>query len=147
MSKNANSNMTNAEVKVPASITTTSATSAPALNQLPAGYLANGYFDATGYPDVRYIREWAEEIAKKLAPMDPRLLEELYRYITYGRLSLPNQLLGINKIVSLAAYLVKQGKAPALLLEFCKANAAAVKTIIDCANFRHHMEAIYYYMD
>lgn len=121
--------------------------SVPALSQLPTGYLANGYLDKNGNVDLRYFVSIPREIAEKLAPMDASLFREMYRNIlNTERLPPSIQLREITRLVPISANLLKEGKAPAILLEFCEANAAAVKTLTDCENFRLHMEAIYCFM-
>lgn len=119
----------------------------PALSQLPTGYLANGYLGENGDMDYRYLTTFADEIAKKLAPMG-ELFPEMYVMLEdIDMLPLSYQLQDINRLIPHAASLVEQGKAPAILLEFCRANAVALKTKKDCENFLSHMEAICCYMN
>lgn len=124
-------------------------TVATALSQLPEGYLKDGYYIAgTENPDARYVASMAKEIAKKLAPMEKRAFEEMYQRVRYtNRFDFAQRQLEINRLVPLATKLVKKGKAPAILLDFCKANAAAVKTLADSTYFLYHMEAVYCYME
>ena len=123
------------------------ATTAPA--SLPEGYLVNGYcVKGTENPDARYVASMAKEIAKKLAPMKKRTFAAMYERVRYtNRFDFAQRQLEINGLVPVAADLVKRGKAPAILLEFCEANAAAVKTLADSTYFLYHMEAVYCYME
>ena len=118
-------------------------------NQLPNGYLSNGYLNKNGEPDVRYVTDIAEEIAQKLAPMKKHIFGQMYdkiQHVAAPLAPLNGKQLEINRLVPLAAHLVNKGKAPKILLDFCKANANAVKSAADCTYFCYHMEAVYGYM-
>lgn len=114
---------------------------------LPEGYLANGYVNQDGEPDVRYVTDMAKEIAKKLTPMKQLTFYQMYEQLEYYKFSdLNKKIFEVNKLVPLAANLVSHGKAPEILLDFIEANIAAIKTVEDWVYFRYHMEAICCYM-
>lgn len=121
--------------------------SVPVLSQLPEGYLANGYLDKNGDIDYKYFTTFADEIAQKLAPMGELFPEMYFMVEDIDMLSLSHQLQDINRLIPYAANLVEQGKAPTILLEFCRANAVSLKTKADCKTFLSHMEAICCYMN
>lgn len=119
---------------------------APAVNPvtLPDGYLADGY---TG-PTINYVTNWAVEIAEKLAPMDPEIFRKLYWSV--GGIPCGNykaRRTAICKLGTIASNLVRKGKAPEILIDFCKANAAAATTPEAVEQFVNHMEAIFCYMN
>ena len=111
---------------------------APAVNPvtLPDGYLADGYTS----PD--YVLNWAEEIAGKLAPMNPETFRKLYYSVDrIPRGNYKARRTAICKLGTIASNLVRKGQAPEILIDFCKANAAAATTPEAVEQFVNHGEA------
>lgn len=113
---------------------------------LPIGYLENGYSNKC---DVRYLLEFAQDIAASLAPMKRSDFRSLYRLIDsesgYGR-DFDRQRMAVARLVPMAHDLVRSGRAPNVLIDFAVANAEAITSPADYGCFRNHMEAIYCYM-
>lgn len=113
---------------------------------LPIGYLDNGYSNEY---DVRYLLQFAKEIAASLAPMKRSDFQRLYRVIDseygYGH-EFDRQRMAAASLVPMAHDLVRSGHAPAVLIDFAVANAAVIDSPTAYRCFRNHMEAIRSYM-
>ena len=136
--------------QAPAEIVTPTTEQAPAT--LPAGYLSDGYHATADngkvYLRPAYVSEYALEIAAALA-MKPSDFAALMREMKRNRSrSLPFEArqTAAAEMLPKALALVKRKKAPGLLVDFIKANAAAVKNDEDWTAFYRHLEAINGYL-
>lgn len=127
-------------------------TEAPSPVMLPAGYLSDGYHATTEkgkkYLRPAYVADYAQSIAAVLA-MKPSDFAALMREMKRNRSrSLPFEArqTAAAEMLPKALALVKRKKAPALLVDFIKANAAAVKNDEDWTAYYRHLEAINGYL-
>lgn len=119
---------------------------------LPAGYLSDGYYAnaANGKKYLRpaYVADYAQSIAAALA-MRPSDFAALMREMKRNRSrSLPFEArqTATAEMLPKALALVKRKKAPSLLVDFIKANAAAVHNDDDFTAFYRHCEAVSGYL-
>lgn len=135
--------------------TTEQPTSNPgtAHDNLPAGYLADGYF-ATTEKGAKYLRpefvgKYAETMATLLAGMQitdfNRLLREMKRS-KKKTLPFEARLTAVSEMLPKALALVHRKKAPALLVSFIKHNLDNILDDDDWTAFYRHLEAIAGYM-
>lgn len=122
-------------------------------DSLPAGYLAGGYY-ATTEKGAKYLRpefvgKYAETMATLLAGMQitdfNRLLREMKRS-KKKTLPFEARLTAVSEMLPKALALVHRKKAPALIVDWVKANQAAIKSDEDWYAYYRHLEAIAGYM-
>lgn len=127
--------------------TTPQDTTTPA--SLPTGYLNNGYFATTdkGTKFLRpeFVGKHAETIAALLASMKPSDFTGLLREMKRSKkktLPFEARQTAAAEMLPKALALVHRKKAPALLVDFIRANLDAIKTDEDWAAYYRHLEAI-----
>lgn len=121
---------------------------------LPAGYLSDGYYAAADngkkYLRPAFVCAYAVEIAATLATtMKPSDFAALMRGLKSAKsrtLPFEARQTAAAEMLPKALSLVKRKKAPGLLVDFIKANAAAVKDDDDFKALCRHMEAINGYL-
>ena len=127
---------------------TTADPTIPVPTVLPAGYLVDGYHATTEkgkkYLRPAYVADYAQGIAAALA-MKPSDFAALMREMKRNRsrtLPFEARQTAAAEMLPKALALVKRKKAPALLVDFIKANADAVKNDDDWTAYLRHLEAI-----
>lgn len=134
--------------ETPAATTPATETTTPGL---PAGYLSTGYLAITekGKKYLRpvYVTDYAETLsqifAASIKPSDFASLLKIIKSKKSKRLyPYEARQTAIAQAQSSALALVCKKKAPPLLLDFFKANAAAIHDDEDFVAFFEHMEAI-----
>ena len=116
---------------------------------LPARYLANGYY-ATPQKAAKYLRpefvgKYAETMATLLAGMQITDFNRLVREMKRSKkktLPFEARLTAVSEMLPKALALVHRKKAPALIVDWVKANQAAIKSDEDFYAFLRHLEAI-----
>ena len=142
---NSLSNITTATAPTPVNKT------APLRTKLPLDYLNNGYRDEAGSHDLKLLTVTAEQLASTLYSegMSGQDFASLFRWIR----STPwtndiNQLkLWTSRLIIKAQNLVKNKKAPHILVDFFKANFSAIEASDDFNFFMNHFEAVACYLN
>lgn len=123
-------------------------TTGTAPDSLPAGYLAGGYYATTQkakYLRTEYVSSYAQALATSLASIKLTDFRKIVRDVKKAKkASLPFEAreTAVAEMLPKALTLVHRGKAPALIVDWVKANQAAIKSDEDFYAFIRHLEAI-----
>lgn len=149
---------TTEEIIIPANETTQALTDntikEPVAAVLPNGYLCGGYYATTDkgaiYLRAEYVGKYAEELACQFScGMKTSDFTALFRELKRSKKkTLPYEArqTAIFEMLPKALVLVNRKKAPMLLVDFIRANSAAVCCDDDAMAFLRHTEAIAAYM-
>ena len=128
-------------------VDTTADTTAPAT--LPENYLVGGYYATTDkgakYLRPEFVDEYARNIAASLMGMKPSDFAAMLRDMKRAKkttLPFEARQTAAAELLPRAIGLTHRKKAPSILMEFVKANLAAIKTDDDWSAFYRHMNAI-----
>lgn len=134
-------------------VDTPSTSSTPTISGLPAGYLSEGYHATTArgenYLRSEYVGKYAEAMASLLSGMAStdfkRLLREMKRN---KKKTLPFEArqTAVAEQLPTALSLVSRKKAPAILVDFIKANLDHIHNDDDWTAYYRHLEAIAGYL-
>lgn len=128
-------------------------TTSTAPDSLPAGYLAGGYYATTEkgakYLRTEYVSSYAQALATGLASINLTDFRKVVRDVKKAKkASLPFEArkTAVAEMLPKALMLVHRGKAPTLIVDWVKANQAAIKSDEDWYAYYRHLEAIAGYM-
>lgn len=121
---------------------------------LPDGYLSDGYVATTekgqSYLRPELVADHAMDIAAKLSTaMKPSDFAALHRGLKSAKkrtLPFEARQTAVCELLPKSLALVKHNKAPALLIDFIKANLNAIHTDEDWTGFYRHFEAVNNYI-
>ena len=134
--------------------TTDESVTVQAVTSFPDGYLSGGYYASTDkgikYLRAEYVGKYAEQLANQLScGMKTSDFTALFRELKRSKKkTLPYEMrqTAILEMLPKSLALVNRKKAPMLLVDFIKANSAAVCCDDDAMAFLRHTEAIAAYM-